>query len=178
MEEQQEALLRGEAHFTTAGPDGELAPPPPPLSSLSLSENVGRKPLPHARPAAAAAMQFDLIFSTTKYVIPLVALVFTGQAFNGLWSSMFTAQALHKVPAMRPELHHVFMIAAGALHTLLCASKSQVAPSKALGRAAPPIVPRDGLRRRVCSRGDARIAPLKTAPTEPPQTAVPDATFG
>ena len=46
--------------------------------------------------------------------------------FNGLWSSMITAQMLHKVPAMRPELHHVLIILAGALHTLLCAGKSQL----------------------------------------------------
>ena len=39
-------------------------------------------------------MQFDLIFSTTKYVIPLIGLISTGQVFNGLWSSMITAQAL------------------------------------------------------------------------------------
>ena len=39
---------------------------------------------------------------------------------------MITAQMLHKVPAMRPELHHVLIILAGALHTLLCAGKSQL----------------------------------------------------
>ena len=122
VDEQREALLRGEAQIV--GPDGR--PIGEPLSSLSLQQVVARKPLPHARPAAAAAMQFDLVFSTTKYVIPLVALVATGQVFNGLWSSMITAQLLHKLPAMRPELHHVLIIVAGALHTLLCAGKSQL----------------------------------------------------
>ena len=54
-------------------------PPMIALSTLPLTEVIGRKPLPHARPQAAAAMQFDLIFSTTKYVIPLFMLISTGQ---------------------------------------------------------------------------------------------------
>ena len=78
-------------------------------------------PLPQ-RAEAAAAMQFDLVLPTTKYVIPLVALVSTGQVFNGLWSSMATAQMLHRIPAMRPELHHAAAGRPG--HTPLCAGKT------------------------------------------------------
>jgi hypothetical protein len=39
---------------------------------------------------------------------------------------MLTSQLLHRVPSMRPEMHHVLLIAAGALHTILCATKSQL----------------------------------------------------
>ena len=95
-----------------------------PVSSMPLTEVLARKPLGGSRLHAAAAMQFDLLLSTTKYVIPLVALITTGQVFNGIFSSMMTAQVLHKVPAMRPELHHLLLVCVGLLHTLLCAGKS------------------------------------------------------
>lgn len=36
-----------------------------------------------------------------------------------------------QVPAMRPELHHVLLITAGALHTILCAGKSQLTEMEA-----------------------------------------------
>jgi len=93
---------------------------------MSLHDVLRRKPQPHARIAAAAACQFDLLLSTTKHVIPLAALVSTGQVFNGLWSSMATAQVLHKLPPMRPEMHHLLVVGAGLLHTLLCASKNSL----------------------------------------------------
>ena len=121
----QEALLRGQAP-PGGGVQGANEPPVL-LTELSLTEVLARKPLPSGRAAASAAMQFDLLLSTTKYVIPLVALVATKQVFNGLWSSMITAQLLHRVPAMRPEAHHALLITVGLLHTLLCAGKSQLA---------------------------------------------------
>lgn len=70
----------------------ELVEQPPVLSSLSLLQLVQRRPLPGMRMAAAAHIQFELLLSTTKYVIPLATLVVSGQAFNGLFSSMITAQ--------------------------------------------------------------------------------------
>ena len=96
------------------------------IRAIALTDVLKRKPLPHARAAAAAALQFDLLLSTSKHVIPLVMLLATSQVFNGLWSSMATAQVLHKLPSMRPELHHVLVMLTGLLHTILCAGKSQL----------------------------------------------------
>ena len=83
IDEQREALLRGDKPMQQGdGAPIQGQPQFPPmiaLSTLPLTEVIGRKPLPHARPQAAAAMQFDLIFSTTKYVIPLFMLISTGQ---------------------------------------------------------------------------------------------------
>ena len=122
IEEQREALLRGDAPAGLAAGLGAAGGPS--LSTLPLSEVLARKPAGAGRLHAAAAMQFDLLLSTTKYVIPLLALITTGQVFNGLFSSMITAQILHKVPAMRPEMHHALLVLVGLLHTLLCAGKS------------------------------------------------------
>ena len=124
LEEQREALLRGEAPVGSIGAGGVTFDADTPVSSMPLTEVLARKPLGGSRLHAAAAMQFDLLLSTTKYVIPLVALITTGQVFNGIFSSMMTAQVLHKVPAMRPELHHLLLVCVGLLHTLLCAGKS------------------------------------------------------
>jgi len=109
-----------------AAPAAHASPFGPPVGTLSLRRVIERKPLPDMRVAAAAHVQFELLLSTTKYVIPLATLVATGQAFNGLWSSMITAQVLNKIPPMRPESQHVLLLVVGALHTLLCASKSQL----------------------------------------------------
>jgi len=98
----------------------------PPVGSLPLRAVIERKPLPDMRLAAANHIQFELLLSTTKYVIPLAALVATGQAFNGLWSSMITAQLLSRLPTLRPEWQHVLILLVGAAHTLLCAGKAQL----------------------------------------------------
>ena len=39
---------------------------------------------------------------------------------------MGTAQVLHRLPSLRPELQHLLIVAVGAAHTLLCAGKSQL----------------------------------------------------
>jgi hypothetical protein len=119
---QREAVLQGDRQ------EQQLGMPPPLMRAgeMPLGQLVARKPMPHWRPIAAAAIQFELLLSTTKYVIPLVALVATGQVFNGIWSSMATAQILHRVPAMRPEMHHLVLVLVGLFHSVLCASKSQL----------------------------------------------------
>eukprot|EP00665_Eupelagonemidae_sp_cell47_P005484 gene5485-5936_t len=132
----------------------ELILAPPLALSTPLSVILARRPHPMARANAARALQFDLLLSSTKYrrrallakrfgeyVIPLFMLVTSGQVFNGqrrplfssllsdsgrLWLTTYTLYLLHRVPSMRPEMHHVLLIAAGALHTILCATKSQL----------------------------------------------------
>ncbi|MEC8731069.1 MAG: hypothetical protein VXX66_09710, partial [Actinomycetota bacterium] len=62
--------LRGDAP-----PVGDGGVPLTDLARLSLWLVLARKPLPHARAAAAAAIQFDVLLSTTKHVIPLPRLM-------------------------------------------------------------------------------------------------------
>ena len=99
LQAQREALLRGDV-LQHGMPVADLA-------SMRVWEVLCRKPLPHSRAAAAAAIQFDLLLSITKHVIPLAALVATKQVFNGLWSSMVrTVPSLRaSAPPACPEWH-------------------------------------------------------------------------
>ena len=45
---------------------------------------MNRRPLADSRTAAAAAVQFDLLLSTTKPIIPLFCLLSTGQVYTGV----------------------------------------------------------------------------------------------
>lgn len=110
-------LLRGEA---AAGVPAGTQPPPDEfvLSLGSARQSVERRPLPNARGAAAAAIQFELLLGITKPIVPLVCLVATGQVFNGLLFSMIIAQTLGRVPAMRHETIHLLVFLCGALPTL------------------------------------------------------------
>ena len=99
----------------------------PPLQR-PLRELLARRTDPNARifTADAHQVQFELLLSTSKPVIPLLCLLATGQVYNGIFFSIATSQLLHRLPALRPESQHVLALLVGAMHTLVCAGKSQL----------------------------------------------------
>jgi len=99
----------------------------PPLQR-PLRELLARRTDPNARifTADAHQVQFELLLSTSKPVIPLLCLLATGQVYNGIFFSIATSQMLHRLPALRPESQHVLALLVGAMHTLVCAGKSQL----------------------------------------------------
>ena len=87
---------------------------------------LARRADPNARAYAAGVVQFELLLSTSKPLIPLCCLLATGQVFNGIFFSIATAQVLHRLPGLRAETQHLLVLLVGALHTLVCAGKSQL----------------------------------------------------
>ena len=98
-------------------------PPEGVVGELGAREVLSRRPPPNGRVMSSHAIQFDLLLSTTKGVIPLITLVLTGQVYNGLVFAVVTAQLLQRVPVFRPEMHHAYLVVAGLLHTFVCSSK-------------------------------------------------------
>ena len=76
-----------------------------------------------SRLAASATVQFPLLLATTKSFVPLLALVCTGSHLPGFWGALVSGQLLRLVGVLPPELLHLLLVGAGALHTLLGVSE-------------------------------------------------------
>ena len=97
-----------------------------PVALQPMRTLLARRADPNARAYAAGVVQFELLLSTSKPLIPLCCLLATGQVFNGIFFSIATAQVLHRLPGLRAETQHLLVLLVGALHTLVCAGKSQL----------------------------------------------------
>jgi len=97
-----------------------------PVALQPMRTLLARRADPNARAYAASVVQFELLLSTSKPIIPLCCLLATGQVFNGIFFSIATAQVLHRLPALRAETQHLLVLLVGAVHTLVCAGKSQL----------------------------------------------------
>ena len=80
-------------------------------------EKEGRRT--ESRLAASASVQFELLLAATKSLVPLLALVCTGTRLPGFWGALVSGQLLRRVKVLPPELLHLLLVGAGALHTLL-----------------------------------------------------------
>ena len=76
-----------------------------------------------SRLEASAIVQFPLLLATTKSLVPLLALVCTGSRLPAFWGALVSGQLLRLVGVLPPELLHLLLVGAGALHTLLGASE-------------------------------------------------------
>ena len=93
-----------------------------PVDTLPLFALLARTASPQARLAASASLQFEVLLSLTKNFIPLLVLMATGRHLNGVWTSLLAGQLLRRIGIVPPELLHLLLVAAGALHTVLAAS--------------------------------------------------------
>lgn len=100
------------------------------LDRIKLSSPTPNK----SRTEIAAATQFDLLLPLTKPIIPLLMLVFTGQIWSGIVTSLLITQVLRSwVPRLNYETHHLICFAFGFLHTILGVNANEVEQSAASG---------------------------------------------
>eukprot|EP00941_MAST-03F_sp_MAST-3F-sp1_P003332 g3332.t1 len=96
--------------------------------TAALFRIIGRRPAwkqvrngTAGRRFASVAMQFDILLTLSKPVIPLVTLVFTGFTLNGLMSSLLIGHALRNWVAKFKynDTIHFILFLCGAAHTIL-----------------------------------------------------------
>jgi len=79
-----------------------------------------------ARAKSSELVQFDVLLALTKPIFPLVTLIATGEAYNGLIFVMVTTRMLRKVPFLGVEGLHIACALCGFLHTILGVSSSAI----------------------------------------------------
>lgn len=124
--EARAALKRAEPQLNSLIPTRSLwqlvgQKKPAALQKLIALKQAGAK-------RAMQAVQIRFLLTTTKPIIPLLMLVATGTAMNGIISSLIISQLLRScVPNLRVSTVHILLIMFGFLHTLLGVQASQVA---------------------------------------------------